>query len=178
MAEKMFRKAIDINPLSQRARVNLIRLLSEHGNFRKIILYSTHAKHIIIIVGTREEALQACADAEHHLLNNVAVMMTVADVFTKIDYNFERIEKIYLRIISIEPRNYLVHAKLATLYKKENNIKKALKYYKKAIELNSEFKVTNQEYLNFLLELKQQNEFHFRGNNDKNEKIEMNSVKA
>lgn len=40
MAEKMYRKGIKIDPRSQRAHINLIVYLSEHGNFYEQIQIS------------------------------------------------------------------------------------------------------------------------------------------
>lgn len=80
-------------------------------------------------------------------------MMTIANVFTKINYDFDRIETLYLRIINLDARNYAVYGKLAQLYQKRNQTNNALKYYKKAIELHPEFEFTNKFFLEFMQQL-------------------------
>lgn len=80
-------------------------------------------------------------------------MMTIANVFTKLNYDFDRIETLYLRIINLDARNYAAYGKLAQLYQKRNQTNNALKYYKKAIELHPEFEFTNKFFLEFMQQL-------------------------
>lgn len=100
--------------------------------------------------------MEACDQAEHHLADNVAVLMTIADVFAQKNYNFERIEKLYERIFELDARNYLAYGKLANLYHRRNQTNNALKYYKRAIEIHPDFEFTNAYFLDFMKRFNEQ----------------------
>lgn len=89
-------------------------------------------------------------------------MMLIAEVLSTDKNNFERIESIYLRIIELQPQNFKAHLKLAQLYKDQVDIKKAMHHYRKAIALDKETELTNEDYVEFLLDLKRENDQDFR----------------
>lgn len=100
--------------------------------------------------------MDACDSAEEHLYGNVAVLMTIADVFAQKNYKFDRIEQLYEQIFRLDPRNYIACGKLAHLYHRRNESSKALKYYKRAIEVHPEFEFTNQYFLDFMKKFNEQ----------------------
>lgn len=70
--------------------------------------------------GTEQELLDACASAEKKLGKNVAVLMTIANVFARKNYKFERIEQLYEQIFKLDPLNYVASGQLAHMYHRRN----------------------------------------------------------
>lgn len=109
-----------------------------------------------MLTGTEQELLDACASAEEKLGGNVAVLMTIANVFAQKNYKFNRIEQLYKQILKIDPRHYVASGQLAHLYHRRNDTSNALKYYKRAIEVHPEFEFTNQYFLDFMKRFNEQ----------------------
>lgn len=84
--------------------------------------------------GTLDELLEAIELADLHMCDNVPVLMAIARVLSKINFNFERIEKLYKRVLEIEPNNAVAHERLATEYLRRNQSKMAMQHLKKARE--------------------------------------------
>lgn len=84
-----------------------------------------------IFSGTLDELLKAIDQADLHMYDNVPVLMSIAKVLTKINFDFERIEKLYHRVLEIEPNNFVAHKQLATEYLKRNRSDIAIKHLKK-----------------------------------------------
>lgn len=89
-------------------------------------------------IGTLEELLTACANAEFYAFHQIPVLMTVAEVLAKINYDFDRIESLYLRIMRLDPKYKRAYSKLGFEYKRRGNTRAALRCFKKAIDLDSE----------------------------------------
>lgn len=83
-------------------------------------------------LGTLDELLEATEQANLHMYDNVPVLIAITKVLSKINYNFVRIEKLYHRILEIEPNNVLAHERLATEYLKRNQTEMAIKHLKKS----------------------------------------------
>lgn len=66
------------------------------------------------------------------MYDNVPVLMAIAKVLSKINFNFERIEKLFHRVLEIEPNNFVAHKQLATEYLKRNQSEMAIKHLKKS----------------------------------------------
>lgn len=111
MAEQMYRKGVLIEPRSHRAHINLLYFLSRHG--------------------TTDQLFAAIEQAEQHMYDNVPVLIATAKVLSKINFNFQRIEKLYHRVLEIEPSNVVAHEQLATEYLKRNQSEMAIKHLKK-----------------------------------------------
>lgn len=114
MAEYMYRRCVAIEPSSHRAHINLLYFLSRHGSV--------------------DELFAAIEEADLHMHANVPVLIATAKVLSKIDYNFQRIEKLYHRVLEIDPNNSVAHEQLATEYLKRNQSKLAIKHLKKNIK--------------------------------------------
>lgn len=76
--------------------------------------------------------MAAIDQADLHMYDNVPVLITIAKVLSKIDFDFKRIEKLYYRILEIEPNNFVANKRLATEYLKRNQTEMAIKHLKKA----------------------------------------------
>lgn len=66
------------------------------------------------------------------MYDNVPVLLAIAKVLSKINFNFERIEKLFHRVLEIEPNNFVAHKQLATEYLKRNQSEMAIKHLKKS----------------------------------------------
>lgn len=77
------------------------------------------------------------------------VLMTIANVFARKNYKFERIEKLYEQIFKLDPLNYVASGQLAHMYHRRNDTSNALKYYKRAIDVHPQFEFTNQYFMDF-----------------------------
>lgn len=111
MAEYMYRKGVKIDPRSHRAHINLLYFLSRHG--------------------TVDQLFEAIEQAELYMYDNVSVLIATAKVLSKINFNFEKIEKLYNRVLEIEPNNIAAHEQLATEYLKRNQSELAINHLKK-----------------------------------------------
>lgn len=85
--------------------------------------------------GNLEEFIEACDHAEEQ--NNVEILTLVADILSIKNYHFERIESILKRIIKLNPEDYTINLRLSKEYKKRLNLQASLKYFKRALQLNS-----------------------------------------
>lgn len=166
MAEKMYRKSVQIDPRSQRAHINLIVYLSEHGkhthismavNFLflmrffawkcvKLICYFPFSPN----TGTQDELMAAIDSANLTLSDNLPVLSTIANALTRINFDFERVERLYHHILKLDPRNFLAHVQLSIQYQKRDQPKKAIKHYKKARNLNPTFQIKDEKFIKFM----------------------------
>lgn len=76
--------------------------------------------------------MEAIQQADLHMYDNVPVLIAIAKVLSKVNFDFERIEKLYHRVIEIEPNNFVAHKRLATEYLRRNQSEMAIKHLKKA----------------------------------------------
>lgn len=76
--------------------------------------------------------MEAIEKADLHMYDNVPVLIAIAKVLSKINFDFERIEKLYHRVLEIEPNNFVAHKRLATEYLRRNQSEMAIKHLKKA----------------------------------------------
>ena len=83
-------------------------------------------------LGTLDELLETIELAHLHMHDNVPVLMAITKVLTKINFDFEKVEKLYHRILEIEPNNVVAHERLATEYLKRNQSEMAIKHLKKS----------------------------------------------
>lgn len=83
-------------------------------------------------LGTLDELLKAIEYAHLHMHDNVPVLMAITKVLSKLNFDFKDIEKLYHRILEIEPNNVVAHERLAREYLKRNQSEMALKHLKKS----------------------------------------------
>lgn len=82
-------------------------------------------------LGTLDELMEAIEQADLHMYDNVPVLMAIAKVLSKINFDFDRIEKLYHRVLEIDPNNFAAHKRLAIEYLKRNQSEMAIKHLKK-----------------------------------------------
>lgn len=163
MAEKMYRKGVQIDPRSHRSHINLIVYLSEHGkSVTELLCFNNYCvviifKFFVFIffiqknnLGTFDELMAAIDNAKLHMYDNVPVLMAIAKVLTRINFEFERIEQLFHRILEIDPKNFMAHGHLALQYQKRNQPKKAIEHYKKARDLNPSFEIKDERFIEIL----------------------------
>lgn len=83
-------------------------------------------------LGTLDELMEAIEQADLHMYDNVPVLIAIAKVLSKINFDFQRIEKLYHRVLEIEPNNFVANKRLATEYLRRNQSEMAIKHLKKA----------------------------------------------
>lgn len=76
--------------------------------------------------------MDAIEQADLHMYDNVPVLIAIAKVLSKFDFDFKRIEKLYHRVLEIEPNNFVAHKRLASEYLKRNQTHLAIKHLRKA----------------------------------------------
>lgn len=89
------------------------------------------------ISGNLEEFIDACDNAEKHGIDDTQILMLVAHILARKNYDFERVESILKRVIKLDPDNFEANICLSTEYKKRQNVQASLKYFKRALQLNS-----------------------------------------
>lgn len=102
------------------------------------------------VLGTVDELMSAIDNANFHLYENVPVLMSIAQALSKVNFDFERIERLYNRILELEPKNVKAHGQLAVQYQRRNKPKLALKHFKRAREIYPNFEVNDDNFNNFL----------------------------
>lgn len=154
MAEQMYRKGVQIDPRSHRSHINLIVFLSEQGKSRTKILTSK-CFHILLVYlsqcsGTYDELMAAIDYAKLHMYDNVPVLIAIAKALSRINFEFEHIEKLYHRILDIDPKNFMAYGHLALQYQRRNQPKLAIEHYKRARDLNPSFEIKDERFIQFI----------------------------
>ncbi|KAH8386306.1 hypothetical protein KR200_004275 [Drosophila serrata] len=122
--------AVGLNPRQPKAWANILTMLDNRG------LY--------------DDALRLSNQALLHLPNEVSIMFIRANVLGKMKHYVEA-ERIYKRVIELEPHNMLYHTNLGVLYHRWDKSQEAIEAYRMAISINSGRATTARENLNKLL---------------------------
>ncbi|WP_378187475.1 hypothetical protein ACE939_03930 [Aquimarina sp. W85] len=99
------------------------------------------AKNITLIYisqGKDEEAMQAMADAKKENPNDTSLMQAEADMFYKLG-NIAKYEEIMEQIVANDPENPDLYYNLGISSSKLENNEQAIMYFKKALELKSDY---------------------------------------
>lgn len=94
--------------------------------------------------------MAAIDNAKLHMYDNVSVLMAIAKAISRINFDFEQIEKLYHHILEIDPKNFIAHGHLALQYQKRNQATLAIEHYKKAHDLNPSFQINDEKFIKFL----------------------------
>lgn len=100
--------------------------------------------------GTQDELMAAIDNANLTMSNNIPVLTAIASALTRINFDFERVERLYQRILKLDPLNFLAHVHLSIQYQKRNQPKKAMHHYDQARSLNQNFQIKDKKYLDFM----------------------------
>lgn len=100
--------------------------------------------------GTQDELMAAIDNANLTMSNNVPVLSAIASALTRINFDFERVERLYQHILKLDPRNFLAHVQLSIQYQRRNQSKKAIKHYKRARNLNPKFQIKDEKFNDFM----------------------------
>lgn len=92
---------------------------------------------IFNISGNLEEFIEACDNAEKYGTDDTEILMLVGRILAGKNYDFKRVESILKRVIKLDPEHFEANLYLSLEYKKRQNIQASLKYYKRALQLNS-----------------------------------------
>lgn len=102
------------------------------------------------ISGTQDELMAAIDNAKLNMFDNVPVLMAIANTLSRKNFDFERIKKLYKRVLEIDPKNAMAHGYLSSQYLKRNQTKLAIQHYNKARKLNPEFEIQDEKYMKFV----------------------------
>lgn len=91
--------------------------------------------------------MAAIDNAKLHMFDNVPVLMAIATALSRINFDFERIETLYHRVLEIDPNNVLAHGQLSIQYQKRNQPEMAIQHYNKARSLNPSFEIKDPRFI-------------------------------
>lgn len=94
--------------------------------------------------------MSAIDNANITMFDNVPVLSAIASALSRINFDAERVVKIFKRIIELDAKNLMAHGQLAIHYHKRNKTKLAIKHYKKARSINPTFQVKDQRFAAFV----------------------------
>lgn len=94
--------------------------------------------------------MAAIDNANLTMSDNVPVLSAIASALTRINFDFDRVERLYHRILKLDPQNFLAHVQLSIQYQKRNQPKKAIKHYKKARNLNPTIQIKDEKFIKFM----------------------------
>lgn len=94
--------------------------------------------------------MAAIDNANLTMSNNVPVLSAIASALTRINFDFERVERLYQRILQLDPHNFIAHVQLSIQYQRRNQPKKAIKHYQQARSLNQQFQIKDEKYIEFI----------------------------
>lgn len=120
----------------------MVKFLSGSVPNRNPILISI----LFTFTGTQDELMAAIDNAKLNMFDNVPVLMAIARALSRINFDFERIEKLFHRVLEIEPKNIMAHGQLAIQYQKRNRPEMAIQHYNKARELNPSFEIKDPKF--------------------------------
>lgn len=94
--------------------------------------------------------MAAIDNAKLTMFDNVPVLMAIAKTLSRINFEFDRIEKLYHRVLGLDPKNVMAHGQLSIQYQKNNQPEKAIHHYNKARELNPTFQIKEPRFVEFM----------------------------
>lgn len=108
----------------------------KHSKFTIILTYFR-----CVCTGTEEDLMGAIDNATMNMFDNVPVLMKIAWALAKINFDAERVQKMYERVLKIDPQNVMAHELLAKQYEKQDQSELAMWHYKMARDLTRHSKV-------------------------------------
>lgn len=94
--------------------------------------------------------MAAIDNAKLTMFDNVPVLMAIAKTLSRINFGFDRIEKLYHRVLELDPKNVMAHGQLSIQYQKNNQPEKAIRHYNKARELHPTFQIKEPRFVEFM----------------------------
>lgn len=115
MAKQSWKHSLSINPQQSPPWANMLTLLDSEAKIDEVIALS--------------------AKALQFLPNDSSIMFLRANALGKLD-RFEEAERLYLKIIQLQPKHALYHVNLGVLYHRWNRKAQALDSYRNALKIN------------------------------------------
>lgn len=103
-----------------------------------------------MLSGTQDELMAAIDNAKLNMFDNAPVLMAIANTLSRKNFDFDRIKKLYKRVLEIDPKNAMAHGYLSWQYLKQNQTKLAIQYYNKARKLNPSFEIRDEKFVKML----------------------------
>lgn len=101
-------------------------------------------------LGTENELMNAIDNANMTMFDNVPVLSAIAGALTRINFDADRLEKLFKRIVELDDKNIMAHSQLAIHYYRRNKLKLAIKYYKKMRKINPTFQTKDERFNKFI----------------------------